>query len=264
MKICQKALSLEHILYVAKVEMPMQSYETINRESDGFVYVLSGSIEYTYNGKNYIVKKGNVIYLSEGSSYKICAKDNEYSFIVINFVFKKDKNITYENEIFVLNNSLQLDNQFIKLNKIWMVNTVENKLKAKSIVYDVYSKLCELSIKEYLPNESKKLILEISNSILENSLNSELNISKILENYDISEVHFRRLFKKMYGLSPVKLVQNIRINKAKQLLIDKNISINNIAAMCGYEDTFYFSRIFKKVTGLTPSEYRKTSQKCYR
>ena len=68
----------------------------------------------------------------------------------------------------------------------------------------------------------------------------------------------------MYGTSPIKFVQNIRINKAKQLLIDENVSINKIAFECGYNDAFYFSRIFKKVTGVTPSEYRKTSQQYYR
>lgn len=264
MKIWQKPLNIEHILYVAKVESSKQSYYTQHRQTDGLVYVLSGSVEYKDKTKSFIAKKGNIIYLSENSSYESNIIDDNYSFIVINFIFKKEKNEQFESELFVFNTPFELDNKFIKLNKLWAVDTIENKLKAKSIVYDIYSKLCAISIKDYLPNESKTKILEIGDSILENCYNSDLNIAKISEKYEISEVHFRRLFKKMYGLSPIKFVQNIRINKAKQLLLDENVSISNIALECGYDDAFYFSRIFKKVTGVTPSEYRKTSQQYYR
>jgi len=264
LKIWQKALSIEQILYVSKSKNSDPSYYTHHRQSDSFVYVLSGSVEYKDKNKSFTAKKGNIIYLSENSSYQVTVKNDEYSFIVINFLFKKDRNKELENELFVLNNSLELDNKFIKLNKLWSINTIENNLKAKSIVYDIYSKLCEISVKEYLPSDSKKMIIEISNTILNDCFNSNLNITKILENYDISEVHFRRIFKKIYGVSPAKFIQHIRINKAKQLLIDENISINKIALECGYEDQFYFSRIFKKVTGLTPSEYRKFSQQIYR
>ena len=264
MRIYEKALSIQHILYVAKVQMSKRSYSTQNRESDGFVYVLSGSVKCKCNNKSFIAEKGNVIYLSEGSCYDIVADDDDYSFIVINFLFEKNINDCYESEKFVLNNSFELDEKFIKLNKLWTIDTTENKLKVKSIVYDIYSRLCSTSIKEYLPNESQKLILEISEIILANCFNSNLNITNILNERDISEVHFRRLFKKIYGYSPIKFVQNIRINKAKQLLIDDNLPINQIALKCGYDDTFYFSRIFKQVTGLTPREYRNTSQKYYR
>lgn len=264
MKIWQKTLNIENILYVAKVESSKQNYYTQNRQTDGLVYVLSGSVEYKDKTQSFVAKRGNIIYLSENSSYECNIIDDTYSFIVINFIFKKDKNEQFDSELFLLNTPFELDNKFIKLNQLWAVDTIENKLKAKSIVYDIYSKLCSISIKDYLPNESKTKILEIGDSILENCYNSNLNIEKILEEYEISEVHFRRLFKKMYGSSPIKFVQNIRINKAKQLLIDENVSINKIALECGYDDPFYFSRIFKKVTGVTPSEYRKTSQQYYR
>jgi len=159
LKIWQKALSIEQILYVSKSKNSNTSYYTHHRQSDSFVYVLSGSVEYKDKNKSFTAKKGNIIYLSENSSYQVTVKNDEYSFIVINFLFKKDRNKELENELFVLNNSLELDNKFIKLNKLWSINTIENNLKAKSIVYDIYSKLCEISVKEYLPSDSKKMII---------------------------------------------------------------------------------------------------------
>ncbi len=264
MKIFEKDLCINKILNVVKATSGIQSYKTINRESDALVYILSGSVNYSDSNKNFIGNKGNVIFLSRGSSYRISIKVKDYSFIVVNFLFDESNNTVIENEVFTFNNSLELDNKFIKLNKIWPVCTIESKIKSKSILYDIYSELSKCSTNEYLPTESKIIIYTITKEIIRNVFDPRISISKIIESYNISEAHFRRLFKKIYKLSPVKFVQNIRINKAKQLLIDKNLPINLIAKKCGYEDEFYFSRIFKKATGITASEYRKYSQKYYK
>jgi AraC-like DNA-binding protein len=69
--------------------------------------------------------------------------------------------------------------------------------------------------------------------------------------------HFIRSFKRAYGRTP----QNYRIHylilQAKSLLSDTRLSVSGIANICGYSDQYYFSRLFKKHTGVTPSEYRR-------
>jgi YesN/AraC family two-component response regulator len=67
------------------------------------------------------------------------------------------------------------------------------------------------------------------------------------------------MFLKETGLSPTEYMNNLRIEKAKKLLTDNSqeSSISDIAEQCGIKDPFYFSRIFKKFTGDTPSEYRR-------
>lgn len=70
--------------------------------------------------------------------------------------------------------------------------------------------------------------------------------------------HFRRLFKSETGLSPLQYLLELRVQFAANLLIaDNNLSISEIAEKSGFEDNFYFSRMFKKHKKFTPSNYRK-------
>ncbi|MBO5223285.1 MAG: helix-turn-helix transcriptional regulator, partial [Clostridia bacterium] len=66
------------------------------------------------------------------------------------------------------------------------------------------------------------------------------------------------LFKKYKGETVSKYIENLRINYAKELLSTRNLSITAIAQKCGFSDYNYFSLRFKKFTGKTPSEYRKS------
>ena len=70
----------------------------------------------------------------------------------------------------------------------------------------------------------------------------------------------RRIFTDAVGTSPVEYLTDTRIKAAKQLLENSDISDNTISKICelsGYSDIGYFSKVFKKKTGLTPREYRK-------
>ena len=73
----------------------------------------------------------------------------------------------------------------------------------------------------------------------------------------LSVPHFFRRFRKATGSSPVDWLRRERINQAKRLLSDSDDSIRDIAAELGFGDPFYFSRDFKKLTGLAPRKYRE-------
>ncbi|MEG0379337.1 MAG: helix-turn-helix transcriptional regulator, partial [Eubacterium sp.] len=73
----------------------------------------------------------------------------------------------------------------------------------------------------------------------------------------LSERQFRRLFTDKYGLSPKQYCMNLRMKESCYLLKTTELSIAEISEKTGFEDANYFSRQFKKHTGLTPKEYRK-------
>ncbi len=91
---------------------------------------------------------------------------------------------------------------------------------------------------------------------LEN-LSVNTSIKSIAELYNVSSEHFIRSFKSIYGMTPNEYRQNYRLSHAMNLLKMTNLSIQNIAEQCGFNDPFYFSRFFKKTVGVSPSEYRK-------
>ncbi len=68
---------------------------------------------------------------------------------------------------------------------------------------------------------------------------------------------FIRSFRHYMGMTPMQYITSIRINKARELLKNTDYSIQEISALSGYENPLYFSRIFHKQTGYSPSRYRR-------
>ena len=75
----------------------------------------------------------------------------------------------------------------------------------------------------------------------------------------MSTCWFIRSFKRYNGVTPMQYIVNLRITNAKTLLRTTTYSVSEVAAVVGYENPLYFSRLFKKQTGLPPSEFRNTS-----
>lgn len=69
--------------------------------------------------------------------------------------------------------------------------------------------------------------------------------------------HFTRTFKKIMGVNPQLFLVNARLSKAKSILLDSGLTIKEIADQLGYCNAYFFSRQFKKITGYTPSEFRR-------
>ncbi len=76
----------------------------------------------------------------------------------------------------------------------------------------------------------------------------------------MSESSFMRLFKRVMGTSPIDWLRRERINQAKRRLSESNDSIKEISRQVGYSDQFFFSKDFKKCTGLTPTDFRRREQ----
>lgn len=87
--------------------------------------------------------------------------------------------------------------------------------------------------------------------------NEEFSMESIAKIIGLNYTTFRIEFKKYTGLSPKSYIEGLRINHAKALLKDTDLSSKEIAYQVGYNTPYYFCLTFKKKTGMTPSEYRK-------
>ena len=85
---------------------------------------------------------------------------------------------------------------------------------------------------------------------------SDLSCSALGEMCGMSYSYFRRIFTATYKMPPVKYLTRIRVNHACELLRNGSFPITDVAAMSGYDNIYYFSRVFRKETGFSPSDYR--------
>jgi two-component system response regulator YesN len=86
-------------------------------------------------------------------------------------------------------------------------------------------------------------------------VNEALSLQSLCRHFGISQTYMSRLFRKYTGLSFINFLTSLRIEKAKDYLLHKNILIKDAAAMAGFTDQFYFSRVFRSATGQSPSDY---------
>jgi two-component system response regulator YesN len=100
-------------------------------------------------------------------------------------------------------------------------------------------------------------IIEKAKAFIEGNYSKDISLDDVSRIVDISPYYFSKLFKEVTGENFIEYLTNIRIEEAKKLLQNRDVSIKNICVDTGYSDPNYFSRIFKKQVGVTPTEYRE-------
>ncbi|WP_138754176.1 helix-turn-helix domain-containing protein [Paenibacillus sinopodophylli] len=114
---------------------------------------------------------------------------------------------------------------------------------------------------EHFPQEKllrkNDYVVSTKEYIENNYWKTALTVSDIVEYVSVERSYLFRLFKEATGMSVVKYVKTVRMKRACALLHSSNLSIKVIAWSVGYQDQLYFSKVFKKATSYTPSEYMK-------
>jgi AraC family transcriptional regulator len=101
--------------------------------------------------------------------------------------------------------------------------------------------------------------LRLAIEFMHDNYSRELALEEIASAAYLSEYHFARVFKQITGLTPHSYLANIRLERARKLLTETLLPINQIAAMVGYQSQSHFTKIFKAVTGVTPGAFRESS-----
>lgn len=144
------------------------------------------------------------------------------------------------------------------------VRLVQDILRSPGSIREVFKRLSrELEQNQYRtirrPDEMEaaRRIEEIV-SYVETYYMEDISLEKLSKMFFLTREHISRTFKKETGMTLSKFVTKLRINQAKSWLADTEESIYSIAIMLGYQDEKYFSKLFKKVTGMTPFEFRSS------
>jgi len=104
----------------------------------------------------------------------------------------------------------------------------------------------------------KKSVVKEVRQYIERYHNRVLRLSEIAQEVSISANYLNSIFKSETGHTVMQYIEDYKIDKAKHYLGEANTSIQSVASSLGYYDQYHFSKIFKKETGLTPTQYRKS------
>ena len=227
-----------------------------NRTVYSLVYKTSGKTIYHYNNKEYVSDSEHIVFIAKNKPYVMdCIKTG--TCIMIDFDLVNNIDTFYS---FKINDTQKVYQTFLNLYKIWTNKNTNGITEILSLLYPTLQKVFALQDLSY---SSKTKISKLTPAIeyIENNFTSPNISNEFLANLcNTSVVYFRKLFTQIYSVSPMKYVHDLKIEKAKDMLLGDYDSISTIAEEVGFCNIYSFSRSFKHATGLYPSEYLKRNK----
>ena len=216
------------------------------RRFHGFIIKLKGTTEYAAGENRWLLEAGQILFVPQGSSYQIRQVEPGYSYVV-NFTCAVERSM----------GKLPLPP------KMDIAQTAEKMLRSyqKGSVYGALSCLYSILDKSdvatrYISPGEKQILEPVMTYLQAHFTEPDLDVSSLANLVGVSQVYLRRVFKKQQGISPASFVLRQRLQLAQQLLLSgEQLTMTQIAAMCGFRDPLYFSRAFKRQLGLSPTEY---------
>lgn len=237
-----------------------------------------------YHNKNelYFLKKGETKYLIEDEIFILGPGD--MIFVPAGAFHKTDtiKNGIRERILLVFGNDFTGEgyqkyidelskDKFIRIrrDKLFLINDIMSKIELESIKKQAdYTEMERLYLRELLILISRYRLLNVSSelseiySIIQNivkyineNFSGELSLSYLSRKYAMSPSYLSKQFKSVTGIGLNEYINISKITAAAKLLSETKMSITEVSGLCGYNDSNYFSTVFKKYMGITPKKY---------
>jgi two-component system, response regulator YesN len=131
-------------------------------------------------------------------------------------------------------------------------NSIESNFE---LLENIYNKVCDLVLSQK-SSQNIELMDKIKRFIQTNYMHQDLSLYKVSSQFSLSEGYFSHLFKEQTGINFTDYLENVRMDHAKDLLKNRDLSINDISEMVGYNSAQSFRRAFKRVCGVNPTALR--------
>lgn len=264
----QKIKLLNGVQVLASGYFPKAFDHDFKRKAEPFTVIIfctAGSGYYEYKNKVWEIKAGDILYCWHGTQHHYWAdKNNPWTIFWLHVqgkeidMFLNEMNLNLQEPVLSIGVSPILISFFREiLDVMKRGNSKANSLYASSLARQL------LANQIYLISERNKPLDENCNfnkilKYFSDHLTETLTIADMAKYCHLSKTYFIRKFQKNFGYSPLVYFNRLKIESACHLLLVSKRSIKEIAFALGFNDPLYFSRLFQKVMGKSPSDYRST------
>ncbi len=253
--------------YVQKIDDERHAYRL---PSSGFLFAARGKAVIKLDDTEYRIQSFHVLHGPKGIKLSIHSIEDVLEYYLILYkaeypqpprstvrLLQECGNMHQQQYGFFPSDPIKLRNTAELMVRNWQQPSELERFRAKSLfiefVYVLLQQLQHTGIKPIRPDPVTQAIMYIHENYAD-----PITTESLAELLDCTPRHLSRLFRKSeIGLSPLDYVIQYRMNKAKELLIHTAASVQEIADNVGYQDGFYFGRMFKKYMGLSPIRYRE-------
>ena len=198
------------------------------------------------------VKKGEIAFVPAGLIYN--HQSGHEKLIVIHFT--ADQPLPQEILRFKPQNPAYFERKFRELHDAWTKKQIGFEYECKVIFYQILLEIERDFAKRERERGDDKIMTAVE-YIHEHFTDRDLTVEQLSHLCAMSDTYFRRLFVTRFGQSPLRYINNMRFERARELLCSEYYTIEEIAELCGFNNINYFSLFIKKETGLPPTAYRK-------
>lgn len=228
------------------------------------------SLHYVISGRGYIKTRDKMFTIEEGQSFLIYPKEeyyyypdegNPWEYVWIDFHGQEGDRLVSLTGFSADNPTMTVDSDVRTYYNV-IVETKDRIQKEEQERAKLHFLLTKYFRKGLEKEQShRKDYIQLAEEYVSNYFwRSDLSIPEIAEALHIDRTYLYRLVKGKFRMSPSQYLTEFRIEKAGELLEQGNLPIQTVAGSVGYEDALYFSKIFKKIKGVSPSDYRKRTQ----
>lgn len=215
---------------------------------------ITGSTWYYFNNEKYYSSPNSIILVAPNVRYTYeCIEPGRVG--ILFFDLDMDGDGIY---VFDIANSEKVLSAFKKI--LRDQGDVLCNIKCLKELYHIFEILIENGNKKLSSSSEEKDKVAIAYEYISDSfVDNGISNSSLASMCGLSEAHFRKIFTLVYGMPPMTYLRKKRMEAAKQIISDGCYkTISDIASKVGYSDVYHFSKMFKRYTGYTPNQYKKT------
>ncbi len=224
-----------------------------NRPSHGLMLNCKGIKTYSFSdGTVCTVKENEVLYIPKNSTYVVTVIEAGDVYCIN---FQCFDETPYKPFVLAITNVDEVLKAYQSAEKAWQRVMDGREYRVMSSLYKILYEMHRTKNAPYLPKTKQSLIKPAIDYIHKYYTKELISVEKLSGLCGISPNYLRRLFENFYGLSPIKYINNLKIKRAKELLLSGLYSVSETAYESGFSDLSHFSRFFKENVGVLPSEY---------
>lgn len=231
------------------------------RRISGLVMSISGKAVYQTQDGMLNIDTGDIVYLPESLKYTVSAKDGSFVHYTVNF----EAEFPYPDDkpgMCVLRcencDAAKYKRLFSHICSVWDKKQQGYLMNAKAALYELLADyFCDISRDRTLSKNSAKLA--VAKAYIDERTDKKITAAEIAAVCGMSVTHLRRSFKEKYGMPMLEYQLDVRMLRAKDMLLSGSYTVSEISEILGFDDANYFSRCFKKKNGVSPKKYGEFS-----
>lgn len=249
--------------YLTGIGISEPEYHVIRESgliSHQLLYTTGGEGVLNVGGVSYVQKKGSLFYLPPTLPHEYYPKDNSWTtcWVVFRGAFAKQLlgELGFSGAACVSDaDTDKLDMLFKRL--LAAANEPVAHERSSALLYELILLAREQLFVPSRERTGADSLIKPALDMMEAEYMRDITLAELAESAGVTPQHFCRVFKARLGSRPLEYLARLRISKAKQLLVDTDMTIAEIAAAVGYSDQTYFGVVFKRYEGMSPSGFRR-------